>query len=441
MLPLTIIVFGATGDLFKKKLTRAFFDIIQKKYSKERYTIIGISRKHLSHNEFRDFAKQVLSDLDTDLVNDFLEHLYYYSIDATDIHSLVDLRDILDRVDQGFGITSNKLFYIATLPSTYELIFKNISQSGLSLPCLGSNLPKKPWVRIIVEKPFGSDLSSAVTLDTLLGESFKEEQIYRIDHYLAKETVQAIYAFRFDNILFGDIWNKDHIERVEIFAYEDEKKDSIESRKAFYDGVGALKDFGQNHLLELLSLILMQKPSEGDVRKERARALSLVSLLEANLVFGQYEGYRTEGFEHSKVETYFKVVLNIQDDVWQDVPFIIEHGKMLHETKTGISVFFKSKEGKPNVIRFCIQPESIICVDLNITNGESKQMCFSLGEENQFIYPYEKLLLDALDGDQTLFVSTNEVKESWRIVEEIERVYNRDKMLVYKKGPKPEEIN
>ncbi len=443
MLPLTIVVFGATGDLFKKKLTEAFFDICQKKRVFETYTIIGLSRKLLSHSEFRERAKLALAHIgQEDEVNSFLEHLYYYSIDATDLNSLTDLREILDKVDQGFGASSNKLFYIATVPGTYEEIFKNISLSGLSLPCIGSLRHTTPWIRIVVEKPFGSNLTNALALDELLGQSFKEDQIYRIDHYLAKETVQAIYAFRFENTLFGDIWNKENIEKVHIFAFEDEKKDSIESRKVFYDAVGALRDFGQNHLLELLSLIAMKKAFVSEIRLQRAQTLSQTGLRDvSDVVFGQYEGYKTAGFETSQTETYFRAELFVENDEWTGVPFVLEHGKMLNQTKTGISVFFKSVAEKPNAIHFLIQPDASICVDLNVNDDTSKQMCFDLGnKENQFIYPYEKLLLDLLAGDQTLFVSTDEVKEQWRIAEAIQQKGKTQTLQVYQKGVDPKEI-
>ncbi len=443
MLPLTIVVFGATGDLFKKKLTEAFFDICQKKKVFEIYTIIGLSRKLLSHSEFRDLAKLTLAHVgQEDEVDAFLARLYYYNIDATDLNSLIDLREILDRLDQDFGMSSNKLFYIATVPGTYEEIFKNISLSGLGLPCIGGVRHTVPWTRIVVEKPFGSDLKSAIALDQLLGQSFKENQIYRIDHYLAKETVQAIYAFRFENTLFGDIWNKDNIERVHIFAFEDEKKDNVEPRKVFYDAVGALRDFGQNHLLELLSLIAMNKGVPSEIRTQRARVLAQVRVKDdSGVVFGQYEGYKTAGFETSQTETYFKAVLFVDAAEWEGVPFVLEHGKMLHQTKTGISIFFKSAAQKPNTIHFSIQPDASICVDLNVNEGVSKQMCFDLGnKENQFIYPYEKLLLDLLAGDQTLFVSTDEVKEEWRIAEAIQQKGKTQTLQVYKKGSSPEAI-
>lgn len=441
MIPLTVVVFGATGDLFRKKLARVFFDIYTNHLDTKEFRIVGLSRKMLSHGQFRQLAQDAIGEIaEPEQIENFLQSIFYYSIDATDEFALKDLRDILDKLDQGFGMCSNKLYYIATVPETYESIFQNISNTGLSIPCAATSKDKNAWIRIIVEKPFGSNSESAGKLDSLLGTCFKEEQIYRIDHYLAKETVQAIEAFRFDNPLFTDIWNKDHIKKIHIFAYEDEKKDTIESRKTFYDSVGALNDFGQNHLLEILSLIAMKKPKDGtpeSVRRERARVLSATHFTkDSNLVIGQYDGYRTEGFKESNTETYFRAELFVDVPEWQEVSFVIEHGKMLKETKTAVIVELESELGE-NCIEFKIQPEAEICAQV-VIHGEKKNMCFDLGKkENQFIYPYQKLILDAIRGDQTLFVSTDEVKEEWRIAEEIRQQFAHTTLQVYKKGYKP----
>lgn len=434
----TIVIFGATGDLFKKKLAQVFFDICQKKRTEDTFTIIGLSRKHLSHGEFREMVVQILEKEDKGEVEKFVAKLYYYSIDATDEFSLADLREILDKVDQSYGVCSNKLFYIATVPSTYELIFKNISVSGLGIPCASQFKEKNAWIKIIVEKPFGNDVKSAKQLDLLLGQSFTEDQIYRIDHYLAKETVQAISSFRFENELFKDIWNKDHIKQVHLFVYEDEKKDTINARKKFYDEVGALNDVGQNHLLEMLSLIAMRKPQTKDapsIRANRALVLQSVCIDEMGQILrGQYEGYREGEYSSSETETYFRAGLKVSLPEWEGVPFVIEHGKMLSETKTAIVIYLKAEGDVENKIEFKIQPEAEICVEM-VVQGEKRNMCFNLLEkENQFIYPYEKLVLDAILGDQTLFVSTEEVKEGWRIAESIKKQFSKTNLTIYKKG-------
>ena len=446
-LPLTIVIFGATGDLFKKKLARAFFDLTATGAISEKCMLIGLSRKQLSHAEFRDITKEAIGEANPERVALFLQNVCYYSIDATDQFALESLRDILDRADAQHGACSNKLFYIATAPNAYEEIFLNISATGLSIPCASSFSGSTAWIRIIVEKPFGTDEKSARRLDEILGESFQEDQIYRIDHYLAKETVQNIYSFRFKNILFAPLWSRKYIDRVVVSSHEDEAKDMMLERRHFYDKVGALRDVGQNHLLELVSLIAMEEPDSdqaADIRKKRAQALSDTRFLYStpdDLVLGQYDGYAVGDLAHSKTETYFKAKLSIENERWRNVPFWIEHGKALSDTKTGISVYFKKAkdENHPNVIHFNIQPEAQICVDMSAEDtkdGEvKKQMCFELGGAvNHFIYPYEKLLGDAIAGDQTLFVSTDEVREEWRITEEIQSAFSKTNLQIYQKG-------
>lgn len=445
MLPLTIVVFGATGDLFQKKLARAFFDCAKSGIIPEKFTLIGLSRKLLSHVEFRDLVKSSVGlDIDQNFLESFLQKVCYYSLDATDLFAVEGLREILDNVDQGHGACSNKLFYIATAPDTYEDIFGNISKSGLGVPCVGNFQNQKAWIRIIVEKPFGTDAENAKKLDELLGESFEEEQIFRIDHYLAKETVQNIYSFRFKNILFAPLWSRKYIDKVEIYSFETALVP--DNRKNFYDRVGALRDFGQNHLLELVSLIAMEDPDSAeakDIRRKRGEALADTHFdyeKKDDLVLGQYEGYADGEFKDSKTETYFRARLSVDNERWKNVPFIIEHGKVLSEIRAGISVYFKKTkaENQPNVIHFKIQPDSQICVEMSTISSdknEQKMMCFDLGgKENQFIYPYERLLQDALEGDQTLFVSTEEVKEEWRITEEIQEAFSQVLLKIYKKN-------
>lgn len=452
MKPLTIVVFGATGDLFRKKLTAVFFDLYSKNLLPEKFTFIGLSRKMLSHGEFREYTKKAIGlGFDEDLLEKFLKNFCYYSIDATDLDSLESLRGILDNIDKAFGECSNKLLYIATVPNLYESIFENIKKSGLSVACASPFGEEKSWIRILVEKPFGTDGTNALKLDQILSESFEEGQIFRIDHYLAKETLQNIFAFRFRNSMFEPLWSKNYIEKIEIRALE--TKD-ISGRENFYDKTGAIRDFGQNHLLEMLSLVAMEEPEEftgESVQKSRGRLLSSVFFNfknEADLILGQYEGY-VNNLDESQTETYFKAKLLIESSRWEGVPFYIEHGKALSDSNSEIVVTFRPNESrKKNKVIFRISPNPEICTSLSLKNislggdkEEIQEVCFPLlSDESKSIYPYEKLLLDALSGDQTLFVSSAEVKEEWRITSEIQGAISKVKLRIYKEGTEPEKI-
>lgn len=450
MMSLSIVIIGATGDLFKRKLVSAIFSIFCRGDLGSKFSIIGISRKFLSHAEFREMARNIISaDVNFEEYGEiFLKSLFYYSLDMQDEHSYSEIRKILDNNDFDFKECSNKLFYIATIPYLYEDIFLNIKTSGLSIPCAEDRRSNNAWARIIVEKPFGSDSKNAERLDSILSESFKEDQIYRIDHYLAKETVQNILSFRFKNHLFVPIWSRKFIDRIEIKAFE---TIDVFGRQNFYDKVGAVQDFGQNHLLEMLALTTLEEPenfSDKCIREARAKVLSETSFDE-DLILGQYEGYKVSPFENSNTETYFKARLKIENERWRGVPFFIEHGKALSVTQSEISVYFKSDDiNSPNVIHFNIQPNAEICVEMNVSDSSlskgglsKKNLCFPLAvTENQHIYPYQKLLLDAFSGDQTLFVSSNEVKEEWRITEEIQKEFEDTELKIYKKGIDPELI-
>lgn len=441
MKPLTIIIFGATGDLFKRKLSRALFELYLNGQIAEKFTVIGLSRKQFSHGEFRDYAKECIGVSSTQ-VEDFLAHFFYYSIDVTDLDSLKTLRGILDNNDRSLGICSNKLLYVATVPDLYGDIFQNIKKAGLSISCAPSFKEEESWIRIVVEKPFGTNEHNALIIDEILSDSFDESQIFRIDHYLAKETLQHISSFRFENALFEHLWSHNYVESVYIRALE---TIDISGRENFYDKVGAIKDFGQNHLLQMLALVSMEEPENNDVRKVREKILKQTYFKfkdKEDLVIGQYEGYR-DVIPESQTETYFKAKLYISSERWKDVPFFIEHGKAVKESISDITVLFKKNDkGKQNKVVFKIQPNPEICasmffnsLDADDKKEEIKEMCFPLrGKEDPAIYPYEKLLLDAILGDQTLFVSTEEIKEEWRITSEIQSSLSLVPLLIYKKG-------
>ena len=348
-------------------------------------------------------------------------------------------------------------------PTLYEGILTNIADSALNIPCADGS----GWTRILIEKPFGNDTKTAQSLDKLLGKLFEEEQIFRIDHYLAKESLQNILAFRFANSMFEPLWNRQYIDKVHIKLFE---KVTVENRGQFYDGVGALKDVGQNHILAMLALIAMDEPKSlavDDIRRERARALSKLKIisprnLEKFVVRGQYDGYISEHgvVADSVTETYFRIEANVQSPRWKGVPFYLESGKAFAEAKTEIDIYFKSSSCKPgnakalhggdhkciekkNILTFRIQPDEGIKVRFfvktpGISMGtEPKVLKFKYADtlsHPSALTDYERLIHDAFEGDQTLFASTDEIMASWKFVTPILESWGNLPMKKYKKG-------
>ncbi|MCL4400172.1 glucose-6-phosphate dehydrogenase, partial [Patescibacteria group bacterium] len=270
-IPTIMVVFGVTGDLMQKKITPALFNLFKNDSLPERFKIIGFARRDLSDKDF----KEKIAGMFDKVVPDFLSLFGYERGFFEKKKDYIKLALRLKEIDKKWGMCSNKLFYLAVPPELYPEILKNLHSTGLSRPCGG---PEEGWTRVIVEKPFGKDLKSAKFLDDLLRKLFREEQIYRIDHYLAKEMLQNILAFRFYNNLFEFVWGKKLIESVNIRLFE---SIGVEDRGGFYDGVGALRDVGQNHLLQMLALVTMDKPprfTPEDIRRERAKILSTLRI-------------------------------------------------------------------------------------------------------------------------------------------------------------------
>ncbi len=440
--PTSFIIFGATGDLAKKKLIPALFDLFCTGLLPEQFRVVGFSRRELTDEEFRLYLKDVLRENgDRRAIDDlerFLACASYIPGTFEDARAYERLAEFLIAGDKAFGGCSNKLFHLAVPPAAYPMILKNLAASGLTIPCRDA----RGWTRVLVEKPFGNNFTTAQELDRTLGLLFKEEQIFRIDHYLAKETLQNILAFRFSNILFEPLWSNRFIERVEITLHE---AFGIAGRGRSYDNVGALRDVGQNHLLQMLALIAMEDPKELDavlIRKERARVLEAlrplnVSHASAEVGRGQYKGYRAEAgvAPNSKTETYVRMVAHVENERWRGVPFVLEAGKKMPETKTAITVYFKRTETclcplgathhHQNVLTFRIQPNEGISVVFwakkpgFVTDLEPQELSFSYKnslEARALPDAYARVLYDCVRGDQTLFASTAEVEAAWRFV-------------------------
>ncbi len=437
--PTTVVIFGATGDLFRNKLAPAFLDLFAKNLLPKKFRLVAFSRRPWSRDEFHNFLREILknkmSGLSSEVIEGFLKTVYYVEGDFEKIESYHSVAKLLSELDAKSGVCMNKLFYLATPPTSYEGILKNISGSGLAIPCAPSkDQGETGWTRILIEKPFGRDLKTAQAIDRLLGELFTEKQIFRIDHYLAKETVQNILTFRFAHSLIEKNWNKKYIDRVEIRLLE---KQDVGTRGIFYESLGALRDVGQNHLLELAALVAMEKPASTDaesLQKSRADVLKNFKIWEdsgALSVRGQYVGYPEQAgvSKDSKTETYFKVKLSLPTKRFKGVPFILESGKALPESKAEVSVYFKEPISSFCHEDVCQIPDSVVTFKLH-PDEIVKPKVGSLGA-------YERVLSDAILGDQTLFISTDEVLAEWKIVKRIFEKWESQKLIKYPKGEMP----
>ncbi len=459
--PLTIIIFGATGDLSRTKLLAALMDLSCSGCLPADTRIVGVARKELTDEEFQAMARKAIDrkahEHPPERVEEYLARLRYLSGDFTEYEMYPMMAQYLQAQDAERGVCSNKLYYLSVQPSLYEPIFEQLAHSGLSIPCAGVS-----WVRIAVEKPFGHDSESAAQLDQKLTALFAEEQIFRIDHYLAKEAMENIIVFRFSNALFEPSWNAEHIESVHIRFLE---PNGIGSRGNFYEDVGALRDVGQNHLLQMLAFVAMDDPKSlaaDAIRAEREKVLGALVPLSpdelASVVKGQYASYRTEAdvAEDSTIETYFTLTTHLDLPRWRGVPFVLEAGKGMHEHRIDITIVFKpidscigskdaSDEVRKNRLTFTMQPEESITLTFFAKKRgfsmatEEKTFSFNYAEGTERLRDaYEKLLLDCIRGDQTLFTTGKEVAAAWRYITPILRHrHNREPVIYEDNTPGP----
>ncbi len=451
--PTVFVILGITGDLASRKLLPALLALYSKKLLPQRFVIIGFSRRQFSREEFREFIRERINILPGQFkeedIKHFLDHMLYEQGLFDDAVAYARLAQKIASVDKNWGQCSNKLFHLSVPPKLCEGILSHISQSGLNVPCSDDI----GWTRILIEKPFGNDIHAARQIDKLLGKLFKEEQIFRIDHYLAKETLQNIVSFRFSNSMFEPIWQNEFIDKVHIKLFQ---KNSVEGRGAFYDSLGALRDVGQNHMLQMLALIAMNRPKSftaTDIRTERARVLkSLVPIVRRTLanrvVRSQYVGYLNEvGVKpDSKTETFVRIESYINMPRWKKVPFYLETGKAMSESKAEIDIYFKNKDGnEQNILTFRIQPNEGIKIRFFVkTPGkgfavEPRTLKFKYSDTSLSEYmsnDYERLIRDAFVGDQTLFASTSEIMASWEYVTPILDNWDDLPLTTYPKGIK-----
>ena len=467
--PTIFVIFGITGDLASRKLIPALLGLYTKRLLPQRFAIIGFSRRVFSREEFREFIRERMNvrpgQFREEDIKHFLDHMSYEQGMFDDLGAYTRLAIKLKSIDDRWGQCSNKLFHLSVPPTLYEGILTHISNSGLAEACDDG----MGWTRILIEKPFGNNIETARSLDKLLGTLFKEEQIFRIDHYLAKEVLQNIISFRFSNSMFEPLWNKKYIDKIHIKLFQ---KEGLDGRGAFYDPIGAIKDVGQNHMLMMLSIIAMEAPrslTTVGIRSERANVLAkLKSIIPKNIgkqvVRGQYVGYMQEPgvIPTSQTETYFRIKAEINSTRWMGVPFFLESGKALSDSKVEIDVYFKEGRSKKllvkneklhnemspvqnrqNILTFRIQPDEGIRVRffVKVPGHEfttvPKTLKFKYADSTfSDIIPndYERLIRDAFIGDQTLFASTDEIMASWKFIMPILNNLKNTPLKLYERG-------
>ena len=407
MEPLTkgIVIFGATGDLCKKKLIPALYKLWKKKLLPENFLITGTARRAPTAQQWKESLG--------DYPDEFLHHLDYVSADLSNVDTLSHLPNYLD----------DTTYFLSVPPERYANAIVNLKDAGL--------LNDPDFSRVVIEKPFGSDFKSADCLQSVVERYLREKQVYRIDHYLGKDTVNNILATRFSNILLEPLWNRNYIEEIQIFASE---TIGCEGRSQYYETAGAVRDMLQNHILQVLALIAMEAPCRMDateIRREKTKVLAATKLGK-NLILGQYESYRSEdGVDPlSNTPTYFAGTLFVNNWRWEGVPFNVMTGKNLPYQCVEVVIKLKSPplklyEGEVNdriVIRLQPNPHLDIRMDIKSPGLNDDLELATLTHDypqDRAIDGYEKLLFDAINGDQSHFVHAEEVMESWRIVDDL----------------------
>ncbi|MCB9813993.1 glucose-6-phosphate dehydrogenase [Candidatus Nomurabacteria bacterium] len=455
-----IIILGGGGDLSQRKLLPALLDLFTRKKLPETFNIIGLARTPRTDEQYRQFVAEAIEAHCTNHnhtlqnVMDFCEHVSYVQGSFDDIESYHRLNEAISNFDSTNSIACNRLFYLAVPPKHYHQIFSDLKTTGAADESHGS------WTHILVEKPFGRDLETAQTLDTQLASLYREDQIFRIDHYLAKEAVQNILSFRFANTLLKVPWNKDSIESVHINMSE---TIDVGHRANFYEGVGALRDVGQNHILQLLALVAMREPDNfntDSIREARCEVLQALKEIptdefEASVLRGQYEDYQKNDIvaDDSQTETYFELKAELDLSEWKGVPFYLSAGKALDKEEVSIVVKFldicsgmfvtNTCLSVGNKITLTISPEQTIAITFNTKtpglgfNLESQTLSFTCEKGDLDIKnAYEKVLYDSIIGDQTLFTHTKEVLAAWKFITPIIEEWDKLPLHQYKKGTK-----
>lgn len=460
--PTVLFIFGGSGDLNYRKLNPALYNLFLDNAMPDHFSIVGIARKDYSDADYKKHLKEGIDNFsrikDTDgKWKEFSKNISYLSMDINDDKAYKKITDIAKEKEAEAGVHPTVVFYMAVAPQLVPIIIKQIGKMEI---CRDTKCS-----RIVVEKPFGHDLQSAVEMNKMLGEYFTEDQIYRIDHYLGKETVQNILAMRFANALFEPLWNRHYIDHVQITASETV---GVEGRGGYYETAGAMRDMIQNHILQLLCMIGMEAPVSFDaneIRNKKADVLNAIRRIPKEEVQeyaarGQYgsgwmQGEKVPGYKEEKgvspdsnVETFAAVKFYIDNWRWEGVPFYVRTGKRLHEKSTELTIQFKpapdfafpkeaTETWRPNRLSIGISPEMDICLRFQAKRpGQAMilnpvDMVFNYedaykGEEPE---AYETLLYDVMDGDATLFMRADQVEAAWKVVMPILDVWSTRKPL------------
>lgn len=457
-----MVIFGATGDLTHRKLVPALYNLMAAGDLPLGVRIVGFARRDWSSEFFRESLEKINREVsrsghDDELWRSFSQSIEYHCSEFTDTDGYKSLAERLDQIDAERGGNGSRLFYVASAPSFFDDILENLKGAGLNESC------ENCWSRVIVEKPFGTDLATAQHLNQVVNATFEEKDTYRIDHYLGKETAQNIMVLRFANAIFEPLWNSNYVDHIQITCSEHLGMEG--GRGGYYDQSGALRDMVQNHLLQLLSLVAMEPPTDlsaDGVRDEKVKVIRSLrqwdspEKVAANVVRGQYmegyingdkvPGYREEDRVNPESETESYVALRILVDTWRwsGVPFYVRMGKRLPKKATEISIHFKDIPGvlfnaipggvpSGNVLVIRIQPDEGISLRMNsklpgpAVRMEPVKMDFHYANSFGKSSPeaYERLLLDAMAGDATLFARRDEVEEAWRFVDHIENAWHK----------------
>jgi len=461
--PNGFVVFGASGDLARRKLFASLFALFDRGLLSEQFYLLGAGRKKLSDVTFRQTVQQAvqenINDIPANQLKPFIKKLYYANGDYSDASFYQNIKAKLAELDSKYKVDGSRIFYLAVPPFLYTSIVEQLGSSRLSCPDAPDSQHQP---RLVVEKPFGFDLQSATELNNKIHQCFNESQIYRIDHYLGKETVQNILMFRFANTIFEPIWNQNYIDHIQITIAESM---GVEHRGSYYDKTGALRDMFQNHMLQMLALATMELPTSFNAQHIRDEKVKLLRSIRpfgiqpqtADIIMGQYGpgvidgrevvGYRNEpGVEpDSKTETFVAAKLFIDNWRWKDVPFYLRTGKRLARKNTEIAITFKKvphsmfassglNDMPPNVLVLQIQPQEGISLSFQAKRPGSK-ICMSTLNMN-FNYPsvfgvempeaYQRLLLDCMVGDQTLFTRQDDVQTTWQLLTPILQIWEHD---------------
>ena len=460
--PGIMVIFGASGDLTARKLVPALYDLAAQSRLPLEFAVVGISRTEMSHEEFRGRLRKALEERRTgevseDVWESFSNGIFYMAGDSKKAETYDDLKELLKKLDSERGTQGNRAYYLSSSPSLFPSIVEKLGEAGLNEGENGG------WARLVVEKPFGRDLRSAQDLNSELQRYFDETQIYRIDHYLGKETVQNILALRFANGIFEPVWNQHYVDHVQITVAEDI---GVGTRGAFYEEAGAMRDIVQNHVMQVLCLTAMEPPVTFDaesVREEKVKVLKAVRPIpedevENNAVRGQYErgwvwgeevpGYREEGNvdSGSVTETFVALKVFVDNWRWARVPFYIRAGKRLPKKATEVAIQFHSSphtpfarddtEGlAPNVLVIRVQPEEGLSLKIGAkvpgsgfeVSSVNMDLLYGTAFLEEAPDAYQRLLLDLMLGDPTLFIRADEAEGAWKILDPVLEHWSEEK--------------